>query len=140
MAEDLLTQEIDSDADNYNSYANRSFVMARKPDWGSALHDALKSVNIQPSLTGYLSKGIALCGQMNFQDATKAFDLAFMFAEGGSKTVHLLLLIKAIALFNANQHDEAMLRVQELATACPNADIVACRAVEVSLPACPTRN
>jgi hypothetical protein len=42
MAEDLLTQEIDSDADNYNSYANRSFVMARKPDWDSALHDALK--------------------------------------------------------------------------------------------------
>ncbi|KAJ8594800.1 hypothetical protein M405DRAFT_929909 [Rhizopogon salebrosus TDB-379] len=133
MAEDLLTQEIDSDADNYNSYANRSFVMARKLDWDSALHDALKSVNIQPSLTGYLSKGIALCGQMKFQDATKAFALAFMFAEGGSKTVHLLLLIKVIALFNANQHDEAMLRVQELATACPTADIVACRAVEACL-------
>jgi hypothetical protein len=42
VAEDLLTQEIDSDADNYNSYANRSFVMARKLDWDSALHDALK--------------------------------------------------------------------------------------------------
>jgi hypothetical protein len=41
-AEDLLTQEIDSDADNYNSYANRSFVMAQKLDWDSALHDALK--------------------------------------------------------------------------------------------------
>jgi len=42
MAEDTLTQEIDNDADNYNSYANRSFVMARKSDWDRALHDALK--------------------------------------------------------------------------------------------------
>jgi len=28
LAEDLLTQEIDGEADNYNSYANRAFVMA----------------------------------------------------------------------------------------------------------------
>jgi len=42
MAEDTLTQEINNDADNYNSYANRSFVMARKFDWDRALHDALK--------------------------------------------------------------------------------------------------
>jgi hypothetical protein len=41
--------------------------------------------------------------------------------------------LQAIALFNANQHEEAMLRVQELVTACPNADIVACRVVEVSI-------
>jgi hypothetical protein len=39
---------------------------------------------------------------------------------------------QAIALFNANQHEEAILRVQELAAACPNADILACRVVEVS--------
>jgi hypothetical protein len=42
MAEDTLTQEISNDTDNYNSYANRSFVMARKSDWDRALHDALK--------------------------------------------------------------------------------------------------
>ncbi|OAX37567.1 WD40 repeat-like protein [Rhizopogon vinicolor AM-OR11-026] len=42
LAEDVLTQEIGDDADNYNSYANRSFVMARKSDWDRALHDALK--------------------------------------------------------------------------------------------------
>ena len=42
LAEDLLTQEIAGEADNYNSYANRAFVMARKSDWDRALHDALK--------------------------------------------------------------------------------------------------
>jgi hypothetical protein len=41
-AEELLTREIDTDANNYNLYANRSFVMARKHDWGRALHDASK--------------------------------------------------------------------------------------------------
>ena len=78
----------------------------------------------------------------------KAFDLAFMFT-GDSKITHLLLLIKArdsfltysllhycfqaIALFNANQHEDAILRVQELAAACPNADTLACRIVEVGI-------
>ena len=86
---------------------------------------------------------------MNFQDAMKAFDIAFMFADGDSKTTHLLLLVKvcqflliwpllhygfqAIALFNANQHEEAMQRVEELLKACPNADILACGVVKVSI-------
>jgi len=86
---------------------------------------------------------------MLFQDAMKAMDLAFMFTDGDLKTVHLLLLVKArqhflpysllpygvqaVTLFNAYQHEEAMLRVQELADACPNADTHACRVVEVSI-------
>jgi len=41
-AEELLTQEIDADGDNYSSYANRSIVMARKLDWDHALLDANK--------------------------------------------------------------------------------------------------
>ncbi|KAG0698020.1 hypothetical protein DFH29DRAFT_124342 [Suillus ampliporus] len=132
-AESLLTQEIDADGNNYNSYANRSFVMARKSNWDRALQDALKAIRIQPSLTGCISKGIALCGTMQFEDAMKAFDLAFMFVDGDSSTIHLLLLIKAIILFNANQHDEAILRVQELASTCPSADTLACDIVEAYL-------
>jgi hypothetical protein len=42
MAEDLLTQEINNDADSYNSYANRSFLMARKLNWDRALYNALQ--------------------------------------------------------------------------------------------------
>jgi hypothetical protein len=40
-AEELLTQEIDADFNNYTSYAHRSFVMARKHNWARALDDAI---------------------------------------------------------------------------------------------------
>jgi hypothetical protein len=42
-------------------------------------------------------------------------------------------VFQAIALFNADQCEEAMLLVKELAVNCPNADTVACRVVEVSV-------
>jgi hypothetical protein len=41
-ADRLLTQEINTNSNDYNSYANRSFVKARKADWDRALDDALK--------------------------------------------------------------------------------------------------
>ncbi|KAG2751067.1 hypothetical protein P692DRAFT_20920128 [Suillus brevipes Sb2] len=129
-AEELLTQEIQGgDVNDHQSYANRSFVMARKYDWDHALQDALESVSLHPSLTGYISKGIALCGKNHLQDAIRAFDLASVFTNSDSETT-LLLLVKAVALFNANQHKDAMLRVQGLADVCPSTDTLACRVVE----------
>ncbi|KAG0703991.1 hypothetical protein DFH29DRAFT_1039962 [Suillus ampliporus] len=127
-AKQLLTQDINN-ANNYTSYADRSLVMARKHRWDHALQDAIKSVSIQPSLTGYISKGIALCGKKQVRDARTAFDVAFMFANEDSKITHLIILIKAIAIFNADQHEEAILRVRELGAARPNDDILACRVV-----------
>ncbi|OAX34763.1 hypothetical protein K503DRAFT_868710 [Rhizopogon vinicolor AM-OR11-026] len=132
-AETMFIQEIRADGNNHNAYANHSFVLARKGDWDNALYDALRSVSIQPSLTGYISKGIALCGKMQFKDAMKAFDLAFMFTGGDLNNIHLLLLVKAVALFNANKHKDAMLRIQELAIACPDADTLTCHLVEAYL-------
>ncbi|KAG2066807.1 WD40 repeat-like protein [Suillus decipiens] len=132
-ADRLLTKELNNDSNDYNSYANRSFVMARKADWDRALDDALKAMSIQPSLMGCISKGIALCGKRQFQNAMKAFDLGFLFVDANLKKTHLLLLIKAIALFNANEHEEAILRVQDLATTCPNVDTLACQIVEAYL-------
>jgi len=60
----------------------------------------MQSISIQPSLTGYISKGIALCGTMQLRDAMKAFDIAFMFTDGDLKTSHLLLLIKVGLIFS----------------------------------------
>jgi tetratricopeptide (TPR) repeat protein len=132
-AEELLTKEIQaSGVNNHQSYANRSFVMARKYDWDHALEDALQSVSLHPSLTGYISKGIALCGKNHLQDAIRAFDLASVFTNSDSETT-LLLLIKAVALFNANQHEDAILRVQELVAIYPKIDALACRVVEACL-------
>jgi len=70
-----------------------------------------------------------------------------MFADQNSKTNHFLILIKvsliclayslfhcvsqAIALFSAEQYEEAMLLIKELAAACPNTDPLGCRVVEV---------
>jgi tetratricopeptide (TPR) repeat protein len=82
---------------------------------------------------GCISKGIAHCGKAQFQDAMKAFDLGFMYVDADLNKTRLLLLIKAIALFNANQCDEAILRVQELATTRPNPDSLACGIVEAYL-------
>lgn len=41
-AEKLLTQDINANTNKYTSYANRSFVMARKHNWDHALQDAIK--------------------------------------------------------------------------------------------------
>jgi hypothetical protein len=42
-------------------------------------------------------------------------------------------VFQAIALFSADQHEEAMLLIKELATACPNTDPLARLVVEVSV-------
>jgi hypothetical protein len=42
-----------------------------------------------------MSKGIALCGKEQFQDAMEVFDFASMFTNGDLNTIHFLLLIKA---------------------------------------------
>ncbi|KAG2153472.1 uncharacterized protein EDB93DRAFT_1248737 [Suillus bovinus] len=132
-ADRMLTQDINADGNDYNSYANRSFVKARNSDWDSALDDAHKSISIQRSLMGCISKGIAHCGKQQFQDAMRAFDLAFMYVDADLGKTRLLLLIKAIALFNANQHDEAILRVQGLAATRPDPNSLACGIVEAYL-------
>ncbi|KAG1750616.1 WD40-repeat-containing domain protein [Suillus paluster] len=131
-AEKILTQEIQADANNNTSYANRSLVMARQLEWDRALQDAIKSLSVEPSLAGYLAKGIALCGKRQVSDATNVFNVAFAFADGDSKTNHFLFLIKAIALFNVNHKEEEMLPIQELATH-PNPDPLAARVVEAYL-------
>ncbi|KAG1793170.1 uncharacterized protein HD556DRAFT_524563 [Suillus plorans] len=148
-AEELLTQDVNNDPNNHTSYAHRSFVMARKHDWDRALRDAMNSINIEPSLTGYISKGIALCGIGRVPDARAAFDVASMYTDQDSQILHFLLLIKvccislassplhrifqAIALFNADQYDEANLLLKELTTGCPHADTLACRVVQAYL-------
>ncbi|KAG2357267.1 hypothetical protein BDR07DRAFT_1490874 [Suillus spraguei] len=90
--------------------------MARRSYWDRALHDAIKSVRIQPSFAGHIANGISLCGKRQVRAATTAFDLAF----------------QTIALFNVGEHEEAMLRVGELA-ASPNVDALACHVVEAYL-------
>ncbi|KAG2158177.1 uncharacterized protein EDB93DRAFT_1325352 [Suillus bovinus] len=129
-AEELLTRDINTNANNHTSYAHRSFVMARRHSWDRALQDATESISIQPSLIGYISKGIALCGQGRVPDARAAFDVALIYTDQNPQILHFLLLIKSIALFNADQHDEANILLKELVTGCPNADVLGCCVVQ----------
>ncbi|KAG2071022.1 WD40 repeat-like protein [Suillus decipiens] len=131
-AQEVLNREIDADANNYTSYANRAFVLARDSNWDRALHDAIKSVRIQPSFAGHIAKGISLCGKRQVRAARTSFDLASAFTNGDSKTTRFLYLIKTIVLFNVGEHEEAILRVEEL-VASPNVDTLACRVVEAYL-------
>ncbi|KAG2367587.1 hypothetical protein BDR07DRAFT_1478931 [Suillus spraguei] len=85
-------------------------------------------------LDGYISKGIALCREAHIWDARAAFDVASMYMDQDSEIVHFLLLIEAIALFNADKHDEANLLLKELAAGCPNADTLVCLVVQAYLP------
>ncbi|KAG1896237.1 WD40-repeat-containing domain protein [Suillus fuscotomentosus] len=133
IAEELLTQEILTNANDFTSYASRSFIMARKHNLDNALEDASKSINIEPSLIGFISKGIALCGKGHVREARVAFDVASMFTNQDSEINLFLLLIKAIALFNADQHEEAMLLIKDLAAVCSNVDPLVCRVVETYL-------
>ncbi|KAG2136120.1 uncharacterized protein EDB93DRAFT_1106989 [Suillus bovinus] len=103
--------------------------MARQLAWNDALQDATMSVSLEPSLIGYISMGLALCGKQQVHDAMAAFDLAFTFTNADSKTTHFLFLIKAIVLFNAKPCEQTVLPVQELAVR-PNADPLACHVVE----------
>ncbi|OAX42738.1 hypothetical protein K503DRAFT_853745 [Rhizopogon vinicolor AM-OR11-026] len=132
-AEELLTEEIDTNTNNYESYANRSVVRARNGEWDSALQDAVQSITIQPSLIRYISKGIVLCGKEQLWDAMEAFDLGFVFSNRDPMAINILLLIKAIVLFNANHRYEAMRRVENLAAACQGIDTLPCTVVDLYL-------
>ncbi|KAG2047946.1 WD40 repeat-like protein [Suillus hirtellus] len=98
-AEMVLTQNFDAGVNSYASYANRSFVMARKSDWDCALQDAIKSLTIHPSLAGCIAQGIVLCGKQLVEDARTAFELAFTFTVDNSDATIFLFLIEFSCLF-----------------------------------------
>jgi len=52
-AEELLTQEIHTDPNDYTSYAHRSFIMSRQHAWDLALEDAIKVSYTDPSWPSY---------------------------------------------------------------------------------------
>ncbi|KAG2079137.1 hypothetical protein BDR04DRAFT_1086235 [Suillus decipiens] len=59
---------------------------------------------------------IALCGNEQLWDAMEAFYLAITFSDRNPVTVDILLLIKAVGIFSAGCDNEALRRVQYLAT------------------------
>ncbi|KAG2339718.1 hypothetical protein BDR05DRAFT_573204 [Suillus weaverae] len=63
----------------------------------------------------------------------EAFDLAITFSDRDPVTIDLLLLIKAVVIFNAGRHNEASRRVQRLAIADQCSDVLRCSMVDTYL-------
>jgi hypothetical protein len=96
-----------------------------------------------------MSRGITLCGKGQIREACSAFDLALKLATGDSATHHLLYLIKvgyislscsvlhcvfqAIATFNTNAQEKAIMCINDMAKVSLCADLLACNVVQVSI-------
>ncbi|KAF8546332.1 hypothetical protein OG21DRAFT_1502001 [Imleria badia] len=111
--EELLTEDIihpDNPSDHAHALAHRALVRARSKQWEVAIDDAKKSTKAQRSVIGYIAHAIAHIGLGDHESAMRVFDLAF----GLPGENQLVLLIKAIILFESGKHDDAILRVGDL--------------------------
>jgi hypothetical protein len=92
-AEALLTAAIPTSQDSrHHVLASRALVRTRLEHSDAALDDAEKSIEIQPSVIGYIAKSVAHVRQGKKYDGYRACDIAF--ERFHSTHVSFLLLIK----------------------------------------------
>ncbi|KAF8430510.1 hypothetical protein L210DRAFT_3764535 [Boletus edulis BED1] len=117
-AETLLTAAI-SESQNpaHPVFASRALVRTRLGKWDSALVDAERALDIQPSIIAFLAKSVAHVGKGEKDKAFRACDIAFEHFH--SSHVTFLLLIKAIIVFMAGEHPDAISRVDDLIATVP---------------------
>ncbi|KAG9311265.1 hypothetical protein JVU11DRAFT_8351 [Chiua virens] len=112
-AESFLTMSIaNSDHPSHHALANRALIRARLQQCIMALEDAERSIKIRPSTIGYIAKSTALMGVGKKSEGCRVYDLAFTRCH--PHYLDFLLLIKAVVLFVAGRHDDAMSRVDDL--------------------------
>ncbi|KAF8436838.1 hypothetical protein L210DRAFT_3631882 [Boletus edulis BED1] len=87
-------------------------MRARLRRWDTALEDAEKALDIQPSVIAFLAKSVAHVGKGEKDKAYRACDIAFEHFH--SSHVTFLLLIKAIIVFMTGEHPDAISRVGDL--------------------------
>ncbi|XP_047335066.1 serine/threonine-protein phosphatase 5-like [Impatiens glandulifera] len=74
QAIDLYTQAIELNGDNAVYWANRAFAHTKLEEYGSAIHDASKAIEIDPRYSkGYYRRGAAYLSMGKFKDALKDF-------------------------------------------------------------------
>ncbi|KAF8546581.1 hypothetical protein OG21DRAFT_1102783 [Imleria badia] len=112
-AEALLTAAIpESQNPSHHVLASRALVRARLQQWDTALVDAETAIEIQPSVIAFIAKSIALVGKGERDKGYRACDIAFEHFH--SSHVTFLLLVKAIIVFMAGEHRDAISRVDDL--------------------------
>ncbi|KAF8439723.1 hypothetical protein L210DRAFT_3504191 [Boletus edulis BED1] len=127
--ETLLTAAIAaSPHTTHDVLASHALVHARLREWDAALVAAkkvlvdlfshtltlifTKAIKIRPSVVGYIAKSIALVGKGERNKGYRTCDIAF--ARSHSSHLFFFLLIKAIIMFMAGEHLDAILRVDDL--------------------------
>ncbi|KAF8551265.1 hypothetical protein OG21DRAFT_303087 [Imleria badia] len=119
--EALLTAAIATPQNpSHHLLAGRALVRARLRQWDAALGDAEKSIKIESSIIGYIAKSVALVGKGEKHKAYRACDFAFDHFLPSPVSLRFLLLIKAIIVFMAGEHDDAISRVDDLITMVGN--------------------
>ncbi|KAF8546186.1 WD40 repeat-like protein, partial [Imleria badia] len=111
-AEAILTAVIhESQNPSYHVLASRALVRTRLQQWDAALVDAEKAIDIQPSVFAFIAKSIAHVGKGEKHKGYRACDIAFKHFHSH---VAFLLLVKAIIVFIAGEHRDAISRVDDL--------------------------
>ncbi|XP_030462943.1 serine/threonine-protein phosphatase 5 isoform X1 [Syzygium oleosum] len=74
QAIDLYSQAIDSNGENAVYWANRAFAHSKLEEYGSAIQDASKAIEIDPGYSkGYYRRGAAYLAMGKFKEALKDF-------------------------------------------------------------------
>ncbi|KAI6144211.1 hypothetical protein BKA82DRAFT_2383267 [Pisolithus tinctorius] len=94
--------------------ANRALIRVRLKHLALAVKDVEESLRVQSSSIGHVAMAVALLGQGDREGALCAFDLAFHDCELHDN--RFLLLLKFILVFESGNQEEAIMRVEYLAT------------------------
>ncbi|KAN0082753.1 hypothetical protein V8E55_008548 [Tylopilus felleus] len=112
-AEASLTAAITtSQNSSHHELAARALVRARLKQWKVALIDAEMAIKHQPCVIGYIAKSVAHVGKGEKDEAYRTCDIAS--ERYHSAHVSFLLLFKAIIVFMAGAHLDAISRVDDL--------------------------
>ncbi|KIK21827.1 hypothetical protein PISMIDRAFT_11981 [Pisolithus microcarpus 441] len=113
--EALLSEEIKSaSSPSHNLLACRAIVRARLKRVALAMEDGKQSLRVQPSPIGYIAMAVALLGQGDREGALRIFDFAFHDCERDD--IRFILLLKSILVFESGNQEDAIIRLELLAT------------------------
>ncbi|KAI6004542.1 hypothetical protein F5J12DRAFT_913668 [Pisolithus orientalis] len=115
QTEKLLSGEIvTASSPSHYILANRALIQTRLKHLAPAIEDAKESLRVQRSPVGHIVMALALLGQGDWEGARCTFDLAFHDCELHDHRI--LLLLKAILVFECGYQDEGIMRAEHLAT------------------------
>ncbi|KAF8139668.1 WD40-repeat-containing domain protein [Boletus edulis] len=104
-AQALLTEAtLASQSPHHHVLASRAIVRARLRQWGAAIEDAKKSIEIQPSIGGYIANSVAFVSRGEKYKAYRACDIAFEHCHP----------TRAVIVCMAGEHLDAISRVDDL--------------------------